>query len=270
MAIDHKEMSKWLFDKEQEFESLDEFKDLLSKKYVSREVAADDEDIKNRVTGKTLGALETKFKRSFGLSEDEVKGKKLSELFELAESKNKATIEQLQAQAKSAGSTEELNEIRDQLAEARRRAKEQEELSSSLTKKLEETEQSSSAKFQEYVISMNVEKVKNSIPWSDTANQYARKGFEMDIKEKYIFALSDDKLIVTDKAGNQIKNDKGTGYLTAEELYRLEAEKAGLVKKAGEAGSQTKTTQVRMPSPDRPMRYAHPRLEGHREALSKE
>jgi hypothetical protein len=270
MAIDHKEMSKWLFDKEQEFETLDEFKDLLAKKYVSREVAADDEDIRNKVTGKTLGALETKFKRSFGLTEDEVKGKKLSELFELAEAKNKTLIDDLQKQIKNADTPQELKELREQLDMAKRRATEQEDLSKSLTEKLAETEASSATRFQEYVTNMNVERVKNSIPWSDLANQYARRGFEMDIKEKYIFAMSDDKLIVTDKNGNQIKNDKGTGYLTAEELYRLEADKAGLIKKAGDAGGRATTSSVRTPSPEAPKRYAHPRLSGHLEALKQE
>lgn len=273
MAIDHKEISKWLFDKEVEFESLDTFKEELSKRYVSREVAADDEEIRNKVTGKTLGTLETKFKRQFGLTEEEVKGKKLSELFEIAESKQKGLIEDLQAQIKQPGQTpEEVRELKAQLEEAKKRSKEQESLAGELSKKLQETESEFNNRVNKYMADTELSKIKSSIPWAESANQYAKKGFEIDIAEKYNFVLSDGKLIVTDKEGNQVKNEKGTGYMNPEELLQFEANKAGLVKKAGEAGSKMVATRVDVNQntgggQGTQRRFVHPRAQGHVENL---
>lgn len=274
MAIDQKEISKWLFDDEMEFASIDEFKEKLAKRYVSREIAADDEDIRNKVTGKTLGTLETKFKRQFGLTEEEVKGKKLSDLFEIAESKQKSLIEDLQDQIKQPGQTpEELKTLRAELEDARKRSKEQEQLAAELSSKLQESEGEFNNRITKYMADMELNKVKSSIVWADSANAYARKGFEIDMSEKYNFVMSENKLIVTDKQGNQIKNDKGTAYMSPEELLKSEADKAGLLKKAGSAGTASTTTQVSLQQTtgagsSSPRRYIHPRANSHSAALA--
>ena len=114
-------------------------------------------------------------------------------------------------------------------------------------------------------------KIKSSLSWSDSVNQFAKKGFDLELNERYIFALSDGKLVVTDKNGNQIKNEKGTGYLTPEELVRSEADKAQMLKKAGEAGRQerepVRTTTSGTKEGTRE-RYLHPRAARHREEIN--
>ena len=269
MSVDSKEMAKWLFDQEKEFASLDEFKEELAKKYVSREVAVDDEDIRNRVTGKTLGSLETKFKRAFNLTEDDVKGKKLSDLFEVAQQRINTQIEDLKEQAKNTGKDDEA--YKTQLAELKKQKSEYETLAGELTQKLEQKEIESQKAIDNYIINQEVMKIKSSLAWSDSVNQYARKGFDLELNERYIFALSDGKLVVTDKGGNQIKNDKGTGYLTPEELVRSEADKAQMLKKAGEAGKPSKEP-IRTSASDREgtrgERFLHPRALKHREELN--
>ena len=269
MSIDHKEMAKWLFDQEKEFTSLDEFKEELAKKYVSREVAVDDEDIRNRVTGKTLGSLETKFKRAFNLTEEDVKGKKLSDLFEVAQQRINTQIEDLKDQAKSTGKDDES--YKSQLAELKKQKGEYETLAGELTQKLEQKEVESQKAIDNYIINQEVMKIKGNLSWSDSVNQFARKGFDLELNERYIFALSDGKLVVTDKSGNQIKNDKGTGYLTPEELVRSEADKAQMLKKAGDAGRQerepVRTTTSGTKEGTRE-RFLHPRAAKHREEIS--
>ena len=269
MSVDSKEMAKWLFDQEKEFASLDEFKDELAKKYVSREVAVDDEDIRNRVTGKTLGSLETKFKRSFNLTEDDVKGKKLSDLFEVAQQRMNTQMEELKEQAKNTGKDDEG--YKTQLAELKRQKGEYETLAGELTQKLEQKEIESQKAIDNYIINQEVMKIKSSLSWSDSVNQFAKKGFDLELNERYIFALSDGKLVVTDKDGSQIKNEKGTGYLTPEELVRTEADKAQMLKRAGEAGKQGKepirTTTSGTKEGTRE-RFLHPRAAKHREEIS--
>ena len=269
MSIDSKEMAKWLFDQEKEFESLDQFKEELAKKYVAREVAVDDEDIRNKVTGKTLGSLETKFKRAFNLTEDDVKGKKLSDLFEVAQQRIQAQVEDLKAQAQSTGKDDEAYKA--QLAELKKQKSEYETLAGELTQKLEQKELESQKAIDNYIVNQEVMKIKSSIPWSDSVNALAKKGFDIELNEKYIFALSDGKLTVTDKQGNQIKNDKGTAYLSPEELVKSEAEKAQMLKKAGDAGKQDPTpvrTTTSGKEVTRGERYLHPRALRHREELN--
>ena len=269
MSIDHKEMAKWLFDQEKEFTSLDEFKEELAKKYVSREVAVDDEDIRNRVTGKTLGSLETKFKRAFNLTEEDVKGKKLSDLFEVAQQRINTQIEDLKEQAKNTGKDDES--YKSQLAELKKQKGEYETLAGELTQKLEQKEVESQKAIDNYIINQEVMKIKGNLAWSDSVNQFARKGFDLELNERYIFALSDGKLVVTDKGGNQIKNDKGTGYLTPEELVRSEADKAQMLKKAGDAGRQEREpvrTNTSNKEGTRGERFLHPRAIKHREELN--
>jgi hypothetical protein len=269
MSIDSKEMAKWLFDQEKDFESLDQFKEELAKKYVAREVAVDDEDIRNKVTGKTLGSLETKFKRAFNLTEDDVKGKKLSDLFEVAQQRIQAQVDELKTQAQNSGKDDETYKA--QLAELKRQKGEYETLAGELTQKLEQKEVESQKAIENYIVNQEVMKIKANVPWSDSVNSLAKKGFDIELNEKYIFALSDGKLTVTDKQGNQIKNDKGTAYLSPEELVRSEAEKAQMLKKAGDAGKQD-TPPIRTSASNkegtRGERFLHPRAIKHREELN--
>ena len=183
MSVDSKEMAKWLFDQEKEFASLDEFKEELAKKYVSREVAVDDEDIRNRVTGKTLGSLETKFKRAFNLTEDDVKGKKLSDLFEVAQQRINTQIEDLKEQAKSTGKDDEGYKA--QLAELKKQKGEYESLANELTQKLEQKEVESQKAIDNYIINQEVMRIKSSLSWSDSVNQFAKKGFDLELNERY-------------------------------------------------------------------------------------
>jgi hypothetical protein len=269
MSIDSKEMAKWLFDQEKDFESLDQFKEELAKKYVAREVAVDDEDIRNKVTGKTLGSLETKFKRAFNLTEDDVKGKKLSDLFEVAQQRIQTQVDDLKAQAQNSGKDDEAYKV--QLAELKRQKGEYETLAGELTQKLEQKEVESQKAIDNYIVNQEVMKIKANVPWSDSVNSLAKKGFDIELNEKYIFALSDGKLTVTDKQGNQIKNDKGTAYLSPEELVKSEAEKAQMLKKAGDAGKQDTTpirTSTSAKEGTRGERFLHPRAVKHREELN--
>jgi hypothetical protein len=255
MSIDSKEMAKWLFDQEKDFESLDQFKEELAKKYVAREVA--------------LGSLETKFKRAFNLTEDDVKGKKLSDLFEVAQQRIQTQVDDLKAQAQNSGKDDEAYKA--QLAELKRQKGEYETLAGELTQKLEQKEVESQKAIDNYIVNQEVMKIKANVPWSDSVNSLAKKGFDIELNEKYIFALSDGKLTVTDKQGNQIKNDKGTAYLSPEELVRSEAEKAQMLKKAGDAGKQDTTpirTSTSAKEGTRGERFLHPRAVKHREELN--
>jgi hypothetical protein len=175
----------------------------------------------------------------------------------------------LKAQAQSSGKDDEAYKA--QLAELKRQKGEYETLAGELTQKLEQKEVESQKAIENYIVNQEVMKIKANVPWSDSVNSLAKKGFDIELNEKYIFALSDGKLTVTDKQGNQIKNDKGTAYLSPEELVRSEAEKAQMLKKAGDAGKQD-TPPIRTSSSSkegtRGERFLHPRAVKHREELN--
>jgi hypothetical protein len=203
------------------------------------------------------------------LTEDDVKGKKLSDLFEVAQQRIQTQVDDLKAQAQNSGKDDEAYKA--QLAELKRQKGEYETLAGELTQKLEQKEVESQKAIENYIVNQEVMKIKANVPWSDSVNSLAKKGFDIELNEKYIFALSDGKLTVTDKQGNQIKNDKGTAYLSPEELVRSEAEKAQMLKKAGDAGKQD-TPPIRTSSSSkegtRGERFLHPRAIKHREELN--
>jgi hypothetical protein len=178
-------------------------------------------------------------------------------------------VDDLKAQAQSSGKDDEAYKV--QLAELKRQKGEYETLAGELTQKLEQKEVESQKAIDNYIVNQEVMKIKANVPWSDSVNSLAKKGFDIELNEKYIFALSDGKLTVTDKQGNQIKNDKGTAYLSPEELVRSEAEKAQMLKKAGDAGKQDTTpirTSTSAKEGTRGERFLHPRAVKHREELN--
>jgi hypothetical protein len=178
-------------------------------------------------------------------------------------------VDELKTQAQNSGKDDEAYKA--QLAELKRQKGEYETLAGELTQKLEQKEVESQKAIENYIVNQEVMKIKANVPWSDSVNSLAKKGFDIELNEKYIFALSDGKLTVTDKQGNQIKNDKGTAYLSPEELVRSEAEKAQMLKKAGDAGKQD-TPPIRTSASNkegtRGERFLHPRAIKHREELN--
>lgn len=273
MAIELKEVADFLFDKEDgveidKLESTDQLKDAFHKKYVSRQIAIEDEDIKSKVTGKVLGTLDTKVRRAFELTEDEAKGKKVSELIELGEAKVKAKVEELQAKIKNGktdGDDEAVKKLQDELSETKRRAKEFETVAAESVNQVNILKETHQKELQGFEVNFKLSNLKAEITWADSANVFAKKGWENHIAENYTFAMNDGKLIVTDKEGNQIKNDNGTGFISPKDLLTKEADKAGLIKKAGAAGgaaNQQTKREERRDDGQQPTRHAHPRYNG--------
>jgi len=273
MPVEFKEVADFLFDKEdgidiEKLESIDQFKDAVHKKYVSRQIAIEDEDIKSKVTGKVLGTLDTKVRREFGLTDDEAKGKKVSELIEIGMAKQKATIDELQSKIKAGkadGDDEAVKKLQEDLAETKRRAKEFEAVATESVNQVNVLKETHQKELQGFEVNFKLSNLKAEITWAESANLFAKKGWENHIAENYNFAMNDGKLIVTDKEGNQIKNENGTGFISPKDLLIKEADSAGLIKKAGAAGGaanqQTKREERRNDG-EQPTRHAHPRYNG--------
>src|SRR3990167_10614800 len=85
--------------------------------WVHRDLAKDDPDIQSQITGRVLGSLETKAKKLFGLTTEEIKDKKLSEVLETAALKKEAIIKELETRIQEGGngsdSEKELLELQE-------------------------------------------------------------------------------------------------------------------------------------------------------------
>jgi hypothetical protein len=121
------------------------------------------------------------------------------------------------------------------------------------TKALEnekEAKKKAEAKYAEDIKNFHVNekmsKVKSSIPWAETANEFTRKGFDSDYAEKFEAVLSEDgsNLLVRDKKTKEfLKNESNSGIETFDNHFAKLAKDAKLVRANNGTGSAPTTTQ---------------------------
>lgn len=206
----------------------------LNERFISRENAVKDPEIKKKVVGSVLGSLGVKAAQTFGLKSSEVNDKQLEDVFELA--KNKYDNE-LKALKEGAGKTDD------------ERAKEYEKQISLLKGSITDLETTLGTREAEYTgkigelssalkntkLSVKLDKANSAIPFTDefVKDPIKKRGFYATISDKYNVDLAeDDNVVVTDKQGNPIKHPKTAGkYASYEDVLQIEAETNGFLKK---------------------------------------
>lgn len=218
-----------------EFESKEDALKAFHEKYVSREVAPMDPDLKKQIVGRRLGELTTHAKRAFGFQNSDVDGLKLEDVIQKGTETLRAKIEELEK--KGGGEpdeklTQQLNELK-----AKLEAKNNELME--VAKAKEQSEQEWQSKFTSYKVNDKLNSTLSSIPLI-SMDPIQRKGWEATIKE-VDWRLNDEGELRPYKDDEPLKNEKGTGLLSAAEYLKKMAEEANLIKKndKGERGGQS-------------------------------
>ncbi|MDB5283611.1 MAG: hypothetical protein JWO06_2686 [Bacteroidota bacterium] len=213
---------------------INQFKTHFAEKFISKEAVLNDEDISARITGKRLGAFETKFVRAFGLNSEEVKGKKLEEILDTAVSKHNVQLEGLRKKL-SAEADERILQLSTQLEEKDKGYQDATKLLGETQLEFENYRNQSDSKFSSYKISDKLSKVYARINFIDgfERDEVRKTGFNTVISKKYQFALDDkDELIVTDNQGDRIKHPTKAGeFIDPQTVLTAEAETNNLLKK---------------------------------------
>lgn len=236
-------------------ENIDQFKDKFNAKFVSREVAIKDPEIKSKVTGQITGGLTTLFKREFGLSNEEIEGKKVEEVFSLGLEKNKKVISELEVNA-GKQKDEVVIELQTKAEKYKKTADEYKFQIDGLAKALEEKESNFVKEKKGWVINHNYgetyKKVSSQFADEVVSDTLKIEGFNTIVSKTFQFDLDENgALAVYDKEGGRIQNPNKLGsFLTPEEALLkvandnklLKMNNAGKKEPIKTATTQTQTT----------------------------
>lgn len=213
---------------------IESFKEKFRSKFISRNEAINDDEVKSHLTGKITGALKTLAKRTFGLTNQEIDGKQWEDIIELGAAKKEATIEELKKQS-SQTSEETLKELQSKLEKANKANIELKENNDLLTTTYNNDKSGWEGKFKEFKIKNHLETAKSKLSnkMLSELSQVQRLGFDASLKDNLIIDMDDkEEIVVKNREGKRIPNPAKVGtYLNLEEALELEADKLGLIKK---------------------------------------
>lgn len=222
---------------------LDAVKDKFHAKYVARDIAPNDDDIKGAVLGKHLATLERNLKKqftdAFGLD-----GEALADFsvkaFEQADAetnpiyraKHKYETEIAELREKGGkANNKKADELQEKLDKATRDIDSYKTMLEEKDNELETVKSEAEAKHRNWIINQRKSDVLAKFQMSDTVDDYKRRGFEAVFNEKYKLDLEDDEVVVLDKDGKRVPNSKKSGNATLEDVYKMELEAANMLKK---------------------------------------
>lgn len=210
--------------------SIDDFKKAFDSRYITKENAVRDEEIKSKITGEVLGATQTKLKRTFKEYGIEVEGDNIIDLSaDFAKKQNETYQKQLE-ELKGKGGKEIEEKYKEKL-----QAKEGE--ISNLQKMLEVKDSELNNKLNEFKSTQKKSQLEayrselfGKLKFSENVNEYTKKGFYSDFSEKYKLDIDEDgNRLITNSKGERIANpDKHGEFMTPEQVISVEFEKANL------------------------------------------
>jgi len=213
-----------------------DFNEAYHAKWLHRDLAKDDPDIQSQITGKVLGSLETKAKKLFGLTSEEIKDKKLSEVLEIASAKKEGVIQELNLRIQEGGkggdSEKKLIELQESLKSFKEKFQLKEDEVHSLNARTEEEKKN----FDQRLKTMNIDNIltnaKSSLLYKDEFSEIEKLGFENYLKNSFNYDIDEkNNVIILDKNGNRLENEKKTGHISLKEHLESEALKNNLLKR---------------------------------------
>lgn len=224
-------------DKIESEEDFDNFKQTFNSKFVSKETAHTDEDIKNRVVGKRMGEITSKlveFGKVLGqdVSFEKLKDKKVEEVITEFSSVVTNSFEELKSKAKE-GNDKKLNDLQKELEDKVKSLTSYKEALEQTQGLLAEKESNFQSELKNYKVQTKLKDIRANIPFVDGLNEIQRTGFETIINRDYRFDLDEkDNVIVTDKDGNLVPvKDKAGVFADPMTIFTTVAESNGLLKK---------------------------------------
>lgn len=209
---------------------ISDIKEAFHGSYLSKAVAVKDPEIIHKITGVRMGAIDTLLNTEFGLSKSETDKLKVEDKIKLASKTYKEKIAELEASGNQPND-EKFTELQKKFEKESAEKNQFKDL----VKELKETLATKETEFTNTIKSktrdLQLKEIRSKIQLVDNADPYKLRGVDAEIADKYVFDLDEtDKAIAKDKAGNFIQNEKKTGFYTPEDVFKMEYQKAGLLK----------------------------------------
>jgi len=220
--------------------TLDQVKDAIHDKYVSRSIAHEDETVRNKVLGKELNVLERNIKKGlkaagyddldeFNLKAFESDDPTINPLHGIREH-YQSQIDKLKA-AGDKGNSQKVQELEEQIAKLDRDAKSYKSMLDEKDSEFSSFREQVETEKKQWFINQTYNEAFKKHKLSDTVDEYKLKGFEAIMRDKYKFDLEDNKVVVYNADGERVKNAKRSDFATIDEVLNSELEAANMLKK---------------------------------------
>jgi hypothetical protein len=222
-------------------ENLEEFKTAFDSKFLTRENAANDDEIRSKLTGRVTGSITTHLKRqakdAFGVevSKDEIEGKKVEEIIDLVTGRAKETYEaQISELSEKVAKSPKVEEVAKEWEDKYNKVVAEKSNFESL---LNQTKQEFEAKENEWLtkqktstIDAKKEGLMGSLSFSKQVDDLKKIGFDTYMNKTYALDLSDDGKLQIKKDGNLIPNPSKHGeFMNPKDVFEMEAKEKGLL-----------------------------------------
>jgi len=231
----------------------DDIQAAVKGKWVPRDLAHQDSEI----VGRIVGANETVMKKNLrevaetlGLKDEDLQGFRLSNLSDKDPEKNillkaKARVEgryaELAEKAKGKDNSKAAEEWQAKLEKAAMEANSYKEMLANKDKEFSDFREGIEQERKAFRINHAQEQALKSLKLSDEVDKIRMLGFNTYMKESYKFDLDEaGNIKVLDKDGQQVKNAKGTGFASLEEVLERELDANKMLKKNNVEGKPGK------------------------------
>jgi hypothetical protein len=213
---------------------MDTFKSKFNEKHISREMAVKDEDIKKAVTGAVYGSLFREAKRKFKdagveFEAGEVADNDVKSLLDIGTGKIASKFEELTA------AVPDVKKWEEKLQKESRKASELSELLNATKSELEKVQTEAVTKVKAVKLDVAKKDIFGKIKFGESVNEFTRKGFDVTMSEKYKLDIDEETggAVILDAAtGSRVKHpEKATEFADPLTVYKIEAEKAGILAK---------------------------------------
>jgi hypothetical protein len=222
MPIDFKEVAGFTGIEAEDF---DTFKEAFNEKFVPKEQHS---KTLGELNGKALHEL-TKTAKELGVEVDDIKGKQLLEAVPVLREKLKGRLAEIEGQ-KSASAEEIEAKYKADLDKWKQKATDYTQLLETTKSEYEGFKSQVETDKRQFQINTHFDKSLGGLKFSESANEFTRKGFVSTVREKYAFDLSDEgSPVVRGKDGNIIQSKVKAGTpATFDEVLSLELKEAKL------------------------------------------
>lgn len=225
-----------------EAENVDDFKKAFDAKFLTRENAMSDPDIKSKITGAMAGGITTHLRRTakdnfgFEVSKDEIEGKKIEDIVDMivttAKTGYETKINDLSEQVKTTPKAEEISkEWEEKYNKVLGEKSNFESLLTETKTAFDEFKTNVETEKKTGAINHKVESMLGGLEWSEQTNDFTKTGFLAEMGKSYSLDLNEKGDLQIKKDGNLIPNPAKHGdFLSPSDVYKQEAEKNKLLK----------------------------------------
>lgn len=249
MALTPEEILGYLGDQFKDVESMDDFKGKFGKQYYTMSQIHESKDLLKKVMGRTFGTITGNQKQiakkyeieiEDGVFADQDPEKATESILEAYAKKQETIVNELKEQIGKTGE-DAIKPWKEKLDKYELSLNDQKKMTKDLADALEKEKQNAANTVKTFKVGYAKKDVMTSIGYDTTVmkDELKRKGWESHVEENFRFDFDEsDQFIVTDKAGNKIKNPKKADeWLAPKDVLTFEADKLGLLPKNHQGGN---------------------------------